>query len=277
MKISELLEEAVKNFKAAGIETPRLDGLILMEITLGKGREYIIAHSEDEMQPIEIDKFSELVSRRLKREPISHIVGKRQFYGREFLVSDDVLTPRPETEILIEAALSLFQKDNKINILDLGLGSGCILLTLLAEMPNAKGTGVDISNSALAIAKKNAYNLGIANVEFIESDWLKNPALKNEYQLIVSNPPYIPISDAKTLPAELSYEPDAALFGGDDGLECYRMLAEQLSAVNFNFFVLEIGIGQERDIEKIFDKYRIKLKEIIADLAGIPRVMIFQK
>ncbi len=277
MKISQALDEAVKNFKTAGIETPRLDTLILMEMVLGKGREYVIAHSEDELSSAQMKSFSVLSERRTAREPMAHITGKKQFYGREFKVTPDVLMPRPETELLVEAALRLSPKHSEINILDLGTGSGCIILTLIAELPKAHGIGADISNSALAIARENAYNLGIANVEFVKSDWCKNLDLKNKFQLIVSNPPYIPNCEAKNLPAELSYEPDAALFGGDDGLECYRRLAEEISAIDFNFAVFEIGIGQEREIEKIFDEYQIKLKEIIPDLAQIPRVMIFSK
>jgi len=271
------MTRAVDDFKAAGIETPGLDAMILMETVLGKTREYLVAHPEDEISNERQKQFLQLVTRRKNREPISHITNKKEFYGREFLISPDVLTPRPETELIIEAALKLYAKDSKINILDLGTGSGCIILTLLAELPNARGVGVDISNSALAIAKNNAYNLGIANVEFVNSDWCKNLDSDQKFQLIVSNPPYIPNCEAKNLPAELSYEPDAALFGGDDGLECYRRLAEEISAIDFNTAVFEIGINQEHEIEKIFDDYQIKLKEIVADLAGIPRVMIFQK
>src|ERR1700760_2798216 len=151
MIISDLLKNAMAHLKTAGVETVQLDAMILMETALGKTREYIIANSENEVDEAIVKRFNQLVSRRANREPIAHITGEKEFYGRKFKVSRDVLSPRPETELIVETALKMLpkmaSKSAEINVLDLGTGSGCILLTLLAELPNARGIGVDISNS----------------------------------------------------------------------------------------------------------------------------------
>ncbi len=277
MIISELIKSAAKKLQDVGIDTARLDAMLLLETALGKNRSYLVANSEAAVSENAQKQFAILLKRRINREPISQIIGKKEFYGRQFKVSKDVLTPRPETEFIIEVALKLFNKNSEINILDLGTGSGCIILTLLAEMPNAKGVGVDKSKSALAIAAKNAYDLKIENVEFVHSDWCKNLESQQKFHLIVSNPPYIPKTEQKTLDAELDFEPETALFGGDDGLDCYRLIAKEISGLKFDFAILEIGINQEGEVKKIFEQYQIKHKETLADLAGIPRVIVFNK
>lgn len=277
MIISELIKRATRNFENAGIDTPKLDAIILLENVLEKERSYLIANSEREISEKQEKAFDKLVSRRLKREPVAQIIGKKEFFGREFKVSTEVLTPRPETEIIIETALKIFPHDAKINILDLGTGTGCILLTLLAELPNARGLGVDISKTALAMAKKNAYNLGVENVEFINSDWCNNLGTQQKFQLIVSNPPYIPMPEKTNLEADLSFEPETALFGGNDGLDCYRRLASDISKLDFDYAIFEIGINQEEQIKEIFKGYQISLKEVVKDLAGINRTMVFKK
>lgn len=277
MIISEILKRATLKLENAGIETPRLDAMILLETALGKERSFLITNSERSISEKDSASFEKMMARRIKREPISQIVGKKEFYGRDFRVSKDVLTPRPETELIVDAALKRYNKSSEINILDLGTGSGCILLTLLAELPLAHGTGVDKSKSALAIAGKNAYDLKIERVEFVNSDWCQNLKPQRKFSLIVSNPPYIPKREQDGLDEELNYEPETALFGGDDGLECYRQLASEISKLTFDYAILEIGINQETEIEKIFAGYQIELEEVIPDLAGIKRVMVFKK
>ena len=277
MKISELIQSAVEQLKTAGIETAKLDAMILLGKVLGKERGYLIAHGNKEISAKQLKEFQKLLRRRLKREPVAQITGKKEFFGREFIVSKEVLTPRPETELIIEAALKRFPKNAQINILDLGTGSGCLILTLLLELPKAQGIGVDRAKTALAIAKRNAYNLKVQDVEFIYSYWCKNLELKSKFQLIVANPPYIPEAERRGLPAELGYEPKTALFSGDNGLKCYQEIAKEISALEFEVAIFEIGIGQQSEVKRIFERYNIKLDETLNDLRGIPRVMVFKK
>ena len=279
--IKQVLQNAKTQLSAAGVESAKLDAMILLEFVLNKDRSFLIANSEHKITEKQKSEFEKLLKRRLKREPIAHIIGKKEFYGREFKVSKEVLSPRPETEFLIEAALKRYSKTEALNILDIGTGSGCILLTLLLELPNSTGTGLDISTNALAIARENAYNLKVSSALFIESNWLEKLDKQQKFNLIVSNPPYIPRPLQKSLEAELEFEPEMALFSGDEGLDSYREIARNLKDLDFDFAILEIGINQEQEIEKIFGECQmesqIKLIETIKDLAGINRVLVFAK
>lgn len=276
MNISEALYFAVTKLKQVGIDSANLDAKILLEAATGKTRAQIIAHDDYELTAPEQKKFGDLVILREKRIPISQILGCKEFYGREFVVDSNVLTPRPETELIIDAAKKLFSADDNLRILDLGVGSGCILLTLLLELPNSTGIGTDISKKAIAIAEKNAYILGVEGAELICSDWLETAKNGTNFDLIVSNPPYISLQDKKSLARELDFEPDSALYAGDDGLECYRKIAESLNKVNFKFLILEIGQNQENEIIEIFEKQKIMFLEHYKDLNGIIRTLVFK-
>lgn len=280
MSMQYLFNQSVQKLKNAGISSPMLDVQILLELATGKERSYFFAHPEYELQVAEQDKFNELLTRRLSREPISHITGKKEFYGRDFIVTNAVLTPRPETELFIETAKELFSDQQKLNILDLGTGSGAILLTLLAEFPNSEGFGVDISNNALAIAKQNAYNLGLTRVEFYCSDWNeKNWAKKikpQKFDLVVSNPPYVELTSKNTLETELGFEPEIALYAGHDGLDAYKAIAASLESFEFDFAMFEIGQNQHKQVEDIFNKIGLELIKTKADLANIKRVLAFK-
>lgn len=276
MIISEILRDSARKLAKAGISSPELDARILLEEATGKSRSYIIANSESELSVAEINAFTKLMERRLKREPISQIMGRKEFWGREFEVSPDVLTPRPETELIIVAALKAFPKEKPLRILDLGTGSGCIILTLLMEFPDSTGIAVDISKTALAIARQNAYNHGIDRVEFVLSEWCENVA-PQRFDLIVSNPPYISLLNKNSLDKELSYEPETALFSGDEGLDSYREIAEDLSDMEFGLAIFEIGQNQEDEIRRIFAYHGIDCVGELSDLAGITRTMMFRK
>jgi len=275
MKISTALNLAVTALKDAGVDTPALDAKILLEQATGKTRAQIISHNEYELNRDEEAVFNILLQKRQSRIPVSQILGHKEFYGRDFVVDNNVLIPRPETELIIDVAKELFSAEDNFNILDLGTGSGCILLTLLKEFPQAKGTGADISKKAIAIAEKNRYNLGVDSAEFVYSDWLETVKTGMNFELVVSNPPYISLSESKSLDKELDFEPDTALFAAENGLECYRKIAESLNKVNFKYLILEIGMNQENDVIEIFEKHNIKFLKYYKDLNQIIRTLTF--
>lgn len=277
MQANEALKIAVQKIESAGIKGAALDARVLLEFATGKNRTFFLANPNAQINEAE---FFRLVERRVNREPVSHITGKKEFYGREFIVSADVLTPRPETELIIDTAKDLFETTEPIKILELGVGSGCIIITLMEEYLGAIGVGVDISEKALAIARKNAYNLGITGIEFYCSDWAENigtDGKKNQFDLVVSNPPYIKADEKNSLEAELGFEPDIALYAGRSGLDAYEKIAKGLGKISFRYAIFEIGQGQETEVEKIFNENGFKLIEQKKDLAGIIRTLVFAK
>jgi len=279
MSAKILFTDSVQKLQLANVPNPQLDVQILLELATGKERSYFFAHPEYELAEVEQTKFNELLARRLAREPISHIIGKKEFYGREFTVNEHVLTPRPETEFIIEAAKELFGPRRQINILDLGTGSGAIIITLLAEFPQSTGVGLDRSNNALAIARQNAYNHDITRVEFYCSDWNEENWTKKikpqKFDLVVSNPPYIELTSKNTLEPELGFEPDIALYAGQNGLDAYKAIAAGLKGFEFDYAMFEIGQGQEKQVEQIFNTAGLKLTKTKHDLANIPRILVF--
>ena len=275
MNISQALKFAVASFEEAQIPSSHLDARVLLEAATGKTRAQIIAYDDYVLSADEQQYFENLTAMRSKRVPVSQVLGSKEFYGRDFVVDGNVLTPRPETELMIDASKELYAADSKLKILDLGLGSGCILLTLLLEFPNASGIGADISKKAIAIAEKNKYILGVEGAELICSDWLEMLENGINFDLIVSNPPYISISDKKSLAPELGFEPETALYAGIDGLDCYRELAASLNKVNFEHLVLEIGMNQETEIIEIFEKQKLQFLKYHKDLNGIIRTLVF--
>lgn len=277
MKISNALKMAVARLKDVGIDSAALDSRILVESATGKNRAQIIAHDDENLSQQQLEKLEEMLSLRESRVPISQILGSKEFYGRDFVVDGNVLTPRPETEFMIDAVKNIFGANEKLRILDLGVGSGCILLTLLLELPNSSGVGADISKKAIAIAEKNKYILGVEGAELICSDWLEAVENGANFDVILSNPPYISKTDKIKLERELSFEPETALFAGEDGLDCYRNIADSINKVNFKYLILEIGQSQENEIIKIFEKQQVKFLTQYQDLAGIVRTLVFKK
>jgi release factor glutamine methyltransferase len=250
-----------------------LDARLLLQHVLECSHADLILRENDPLTDEKAKLFFELVERRLAQEPVTKILGAREFYGRMFHVTSDVLDPRGDTETIID--LCLEKKAQRV--LDLGVGSGAILLTLLAEWPQATGVGADLSNAALSVAEGNATALGVhARSEFIQSRWFEK--LAGKFDLIVSNPPYIPSRDIAGLERDVrDYDPHLALDGGVDGLDCYRAIAG--SASHFlgqnGRIVLEIGWGQQDDVVQIFTTQGFRCDAMRADLSGIARALQF--
>jgi release factor glutamine methyltransferase len=246
---------------------------------------WLIAHDREPLAPDAAATFCDLVERRLAGEPIQYITGEAEFYGLPFRVNRDVLIPRPETEHLVEKAMALAQRLRLTwapypRIVDVGTGSGAIAVALAHALPFAKITATDISAAALAVAKDNAARVGVADrVRFFEADLL-DPATHGPFDMVVSNPPYVPESDRATLDVEVrNYEPAQALFAGDDGLAIYRRLLPQAFRVliGSGILLLEIGYGQQEAIQALLRKEGFVGIEFFADLQGIPRMAVAQR
>lgn len=266
-----LRDELIKALIVAKIPSPRLEADIILKNA---------APQYPEISKQETAKVQEMLKRRINHEPLDKIIGYREFYKYCFKVSSDVLTPRPDTEILVEKVLSFISQNKPCRILDLGTGSGCILLSLIKELPQAFGIGVDKSSAALAIAKENASELGVADrVEFINQSW-NNIKWENKFDIVVSNPPYIPTEEIATLETEVKdYDPLIALDGGQSGLDCYHQIAQiapEIMADNA-YLLLEVGYNQAEAVAKIFQNANLKLIEIVKDLADINRCVILKK
>lgn len=264
----ELIEALIK----AHIPSPRLEADIILKHTAPEYPNVSVKEQQNARQ---------MLKRRQNHEPLDKILGFREFYKSVFKVSKDVLSPRPDTEILVESALELMPKDEVIKILDLGTGSGCILLSLLKENKKAFGIGVDISKKALVIAQENAQNLGVlAQTIFVNKSWTEPDFIKEIFDIIVSNPPYIPTEEIETLSLEVkNNDPLCALDGGKDGLSCYRDIARVAPDLlkKDGYILLEVGCNQAEDVKKIFEKEGLKYIKTTQDLAGINRCVILKK
>ena len=275
--ISSLLNWTVNYFKSKNIQSARLDAEVLLSHVLRQERIYLYVHFDEPMEQNELSKFREYVKKRAQHVPIAYIIGEREFMGLPFKVTKDTLIPRPDTEILVENVLNNVDKDKEIEIVDIGTGSGAIILSLLVNLPNAQGKTVDISSKAIEVAKENAVNLQVNDrCEFFVGD-LFAPLNGNKFDLIVSNPPYIPQKDIATLEDDVKeYEPVSALTDGGDGLSYYRrLLSEGKAYIKENGFIaLEIGIYQSNDVKQIAMDNGWKNIKIIKDYAGIDRVVL---
>jgi len=278
VKIKEALNATVEKLQKAGIDNPRLDARLLIEFATKLRHEELLLNYELEIEENAYNRLSELVLRRSIREPISRILGYKPFWKNEFKVSRETLDPRPDTETVIESVIRHFNKEDKLTILDLGTGSGCILISLLKEFPNAHGVGVDISADAVNTASENASNIGINSdrLQLINANW-QNLDLKNPFDIVVSNPPYIKKSDILELEPEVKdYDPVCALDGGKDGFDCYRqitaLLPKFLQKGGWVFF--EIGYNQEQGVKDILAKGGFFVVETAKDLTGCDRCIV---
>lgn len=275
--ISSLLNWTVNYFKSKNIQSARLDAEVLLSHVLRQKRIYLYVHFDEPMEQNELSKFREYVKKRAQHVPIAYIIGEREFMGLPFKVTKDTLIPRPDTEILVENVLNNVDKDKEIEIVDIGTGSGAIILSLLVNLPKAQGKTVDISSKAIEVAKENAVNLQVNDrCEFFVGD-LFAPLNGNKFDVIVSNPPYIPQKDIATLEDDVKeYEPVSALTDGGDGLSYYRrLLSEGKAYIKENGFIaLEIGIYQSEDVKQIAMDNGWKNIKIVKDYAGIDRVVL---
>ena len=271
------IDRAAGRLKSAGVPGPRSEARLLMGYALGLSRETVFGHVDRPVTPADAKRFESAVRRRVSREPAARILGCREFWSLPFRVTAATLIPRPETETVIEAALEAAGgRERAIDILDLGTGTGCLLLALLSELANARGLGVDASVEALEVAAANASALGLSDrARFRLGDWAIG--LRQRFDLIVTNPPYIPEDEIGGLEPEVArFEPSLALSGGSDGLGCYRALAadiRRLMAPGARI-VLEIGEGQGDGVTAILGAEGLEVTGRRADLAGIPRCLV---
>jgi release factor glutamine methyltransferase len=277
MQIRQALTHAVVKFKEANIQSSYLDARILLGHVLNQPIEYLLVRDNENLTNTDQENFFALIKRRLALEPIAYIVGYKEFYGRTFKVNEKVLIPRPDTEVLIDAVLSFLPtyKDN-LRILDLGTGSGCIIISLLLEIAFASAIAIDISNDALSVARQNARIHQVDNrLKLIHSQWFEN-LNKQKFDIIVSNPPYISETDKDLISQEtIDYEPAIALFAQRDGLNAYYSIAT--SAKNFlkqdGKLFIEIGFNQESIVSQIFTSHGYVVKQIYRDIAKHARVI----
>ena len=258
------------------IKTAELDSHILMSKVIDKEKKFLILNPEEKISKKNLDNFNTLINQRANGKPVAYLIKKKDFWKYEFVVNQDVLIPRPDTEILVEKALELTKNKHKLNILDIGIGSGCILLSILKEKKNFYGTGVDISNNSLNICKVNSHKLGLTNrVKLFKSD-IDN-FNRGKYDLIISNPPYIKKSILKCLEKDIiDFEPKSALDGGINGLSEIRKVIYKSSELikKKGFLVLEIGFDQKINVIKILKDKGFYIKEIVKDLADNDRCII---
>ena len=272
---AHLIRQAAKQLGLRGIETAALDARLLLQFATGMRREEIVAEPDFTLTPDLAARFWSFVERRCALEPVSRILGSREFYGREFQVTPAVLDPRADTETLIAAALPLAR--GKCRILDLGTGSGAIIATLLAERPEASGVASDISEAALGVARVNADAQGVSGrLTLLRADWFDGIA--GQFDLIVSNPPYIVSAEIAGLSVDVrDFDPLGALDGGADGLAAYRRIAAGASGhlVPKGQVLVELGAGQEADVRQLFEAAGFGLKGQAFDLGGHVRCLTF--
>jgi release factor glutamine methyltransferase len=267
---------AARLLRQAGIETPELEARLLLCHATGLSHEAYVAALNDALAPDAAARFGAFVERRLAGEPVSRIIGVREFYGRPFRIDASTLDPRPDTETLIEAALAMVDRETPLDILDLGAGTGCILITLLAELPEASGIGIDKSLPALERARANAQVLGVGDrARFIAGDWLE--AVEGSFDLVVANPPYLSAADMAELAPEVrDHDPWPALDGGPDGLSAYRRIAPGLRKAlrPGGFALFEIGHTQAEAVSGLLAGAGLAPEEEPwRDLAGRARVV----
>lgn len=274
MTAAEALRAATMQLREAGLEGAARDARLLLAHAMGLPATRLTLHLQDYMTPDTRARFDSAIAARLRRQPISQIVGYREFWGRSFNVTGDVLDPRPETETLIAAAL----EEPFSTVLDLGTGSGAILLTLLAERPGTTGLGVDISEPALDVARGNAGVLALTHCRFIVSDWFSQVA--GQFDLVVANPPYITAAEMQDLAPEVRiWEPPMALSPGGDGLAAYRAIAEGIGhhLMPRGRLIVEIGPTQASDVTDILHQEGLSMIEVRQDMDGRDRVVIARR
>ena len=256
MKLQKAIHDAYQNLKSSNINSALLDSELLMANVLNESREHIVLNLNKDIAKKDYDNFRNMVNQRSKGKPIAYLMNKKFFWKYEFYVNEHVLIPRPDTELIIEQVLKIYKNKNKINFLDIGFGSGCILLSILKERKNFKGTGVDISNHALKVCNTNAFKLGVKNrVKLYNSDIDK--FVLGKYDLIISNPPYIKNLDLKYLDKDvIKFEPKLALDGGLDGIsEIRKVIKKSSELIKYGGkLILEIAYNQTRGVKKLLKK-----------------------
>ena len=278
--VGDVLDGVVAALAAAGVEEPRrlARRIIVAAMTLSPAE--VFAHPQRHVGDEERVRIEAIAQRVAAREPLSRVLGHREFWGLDFRLSPDTLDPRPETETIVEAVLArLPDRERPYSFLDLGTGSGCLILALLSEYPNARGIGVDVSPGAAATARRNAMRHGMLDrAHFITGDWAA--ALAGIFDVVVANPPYVASGELAALPREVrDHDPPRALDGGANGLDAYRAIARDLARLvaEDGIFAAEIGIGQAGAVAKIIAAAGLAVEPAVADLAGIARVIVARR
>ncbi len=277
--IETALRDAVSRLAKAGIERPQAEARLLLEAAAGLSRATVIGFPERTLCATELTAFDRMVARRCRHEPASRILGQREFWSLSFEVTPATLDPRPDSETLVSAVLAqLGDRAADLSIIDLGTGTGCLLLALFSELPNATGTGVDLSAGAVEVARRNAETLGLAaRARFVVDDWAGH--VSGPFDIVISNPPYIESAEIDRLAPEVAaHDPRGALDGGADGLDAYRALlpeAKRLLTPD-GFVALEIGRDQGPAIRDFARAVGLHESGSASDLAGIERCLLFK-
>ncbi len=279
MDIRQTLNKGISILKRNKVLTPQLDSEILLSKLINKDKKYIILNPKKVLNFKKLKKFDDLIKRRAKGEPVAYLTNKKEFWNDEFFVNNDVLIPRPDTEIIVEQVLKIFSKKSKAQILDIGTGSGCILLSIIKERPNFYGTGIDISKKSINVSKFNTKQLNLSNrVKFFHSS-IDNFII-GKYDLIVSNPPYIELSNLKYLDKDIvNFEPKLALNGGCDGFSNIRKVINKASILikRKGKLILEIGFNQREKVKSLLENKGYYIDKVIKDYADNDRCIICTK
>ncbi|MCZ6604315.1 MAG: peptide chain release factor N(5)-glutamine methyltransferase [Alphaproteobacteria bacterium] len=289
--VGEIVRAAARRLARAGIDSSQLEARVIvahgltgdlaggLDGRLDGGPERLIADRDEALNQTQIDRIAHVLARRERREPLAQIFGHKEFWSLSFAVSRDVLTPRPESETVVETVQRLVRPKSGLRILDLGTGSGCLLLSLLTQMPESTGVGIDVDRRAIDIARRNARDLGLASrAAFCVGDWAAS--LDHGFDVVVSNPPYIETEQiARLMPEVGLYEPIRALDGGRDGLQAYRSIIPELWRLlgPAGVAAIEIGAGQADAVAAIATQEKLASLAIVEDLAGIERCLAFCK
>ena len=279
MNIENILNEGIDILQKNKIANPQLDSEILLSNSIKRDKKHIILNPKEILNSEQLEKFNSLIERRKKGEPIAYLINKKEFWKDEFFVNKDVLIPRPDSELIIEQVLKIYSKDVQLQVLDIGTGSGCILLSILKERSNFYGTGIDISKKSINVSKFNAKQLNLTNrVKFFHSsvDNFNN----GKYDVIVSNPPYIEQLSLKYLEKDVvNFEPKLALSGGFDGFSKIRKVINKTNNLikKNGKFILEIGFNQKNKVIKILKEEGFYVNKAIKDYGNNDRCIISTK
>ncbi len=280
ISIAKAIQEASETLRLAAVDGPRLEAALLLGHTLGSDRAFLIAHDDQALTPEQWRTFSAFVSRRAAGEPLQYITGHQEFFKLDFEVTPDVLIPRPETELIVEAVLELFPHDVEFRFADVGTGSGCIAISILHERQQAQVDAIDQSELALRVAERNAKRHTVADrFHLVHGNLFQGLAQDQLFELVLSNPPYVPDGELDGLQREVRREPLAALAGGTDGLDVIRrLLGEAPKHLHpRGYLIFEFGINQEAALREAVEESIWELIEIRADLQQIPRTIVLRK
>ena len=279
MNIENILDQGITILKNNNILNPALDSEILLSKSINKDKKYMILNSKEVLNSKQLDSFINYINRRKNGEPIAYLTNKKEFWKDEFYVNKNVLIPRPDTEMIIEQVIKTYSEKSQLQVLDIGTGSGCILLSIIKERPNSYGTGIDISKKSINVSKINAKQLNLTNrVKFIHSS-VDNFNI-GKYDLVVSNPPYIELLSLKYLEKDIvNFEPKLALNGGFDGFSKIRKVITKTSTLikKKGKFILEIGFNQKNKVKEILKEKGFYVNKVIKDYGKNDRCIISTK